>query len=87
MAYQRTENNLLIQRLMERVKALDPDLAGELSDARCREITEAEDRAVLLHGRQILAAIEGRGFGSTAGPSMYDDDSQWVRLIESELRR
>jgi hypothetical protein len=87
MTYQRTENDLLIETLMKRVEALDPELAGELSNARCNGITEAEDRAVLLHGRQILAAIEGRGFGSTAGPSLYDDDSQWVRHIEQELRR
>jgi hypothetical protein len=56
-----TPHDRLLDKLMERVRELDPDLATELSNARCDEITEAEDRAVLTHGRQILAVIEGRG--------------------------
>jgi hypothetical protein len=86
MTYQRTENDLLIDQLMERVKALDPELARELSDARCNEITEAENRAVLVHGRNILAVIEGRGYSGEGNVWQYEDDSQWVGLIERQLR-
>jgi hypothetical protein len=61
MTYQRTENNLVVEKLMDDVEALDPDLAERLSVARCNEFTEAENRAVLVHGRHILAVIEGQG--------------------------
>jgi len=57
------------------------DFAAELSNARIRELCEAEDKAVILHGKQILAAIEGRGFGSTTGPSLYEDDSLIVPAL------
>jgi hypothetical protein len=77
-------NDLLVEQLMKRVEALDPELAAELSNARCHEITEAEDRAVLIHGRHILAVIEGRGFNGDGNVWQYEDDSQWVRLIEGE---
>jgi hypothetical protein len=87
MTYQRTENDLLVEMIMDEVKALDPVLAARLSDARCTQIGEAEDRAVLIHGRHILAVIEGRGYSGEGNVMAYEDDSQWVRHIEQELRR
>jgi hypothetical protein len=85
MTYQPTENDLLMDTLMERVRALDPTLAGELSDARCNEISEAEDRAVLTHGRQILAVIEGRGFAGEGSVWRYEDDSTWARVLDGTV--
>ena len=79
--YQPTELDLRVSRLMERVKALDPDLGRELSNAYSDQMVEAENRAVILHGQQILAAIEGRGFGSTAGAPTFSEDSRWVPAL------
>jgi hypothetical protein len=82
MTYQQTENDLLIEMLMDEVKALDPDLAARLSVARCNEISEAEDRAVLVHGRNILAVIEGRGYSGEGNVWQYEDDSHWTRILD-----
>jgi hypothetical protein len=59
MTYEPTENDQLVSDLMAELKALDADLHHRLSDARATQITEAEDRSVLQHGRAILAMIEG----------------------------
>ena len=83
MTYQPSEAEALATTLTEHVEAtLGKEFAGRLSDAHCTTLTEHEDRAVVLHGKQILAAIEGRGFAGTAGASTYMDDSILVPLID-----
>jgi hypothetical protein len=82
MTYQQTVVDLRVSELMSRVEALDPELYGELSTAHCDQMSETEDRAVLFHGRQILAAIEGRGYAGDAGAANYDDDSRWVAALD-----
>jgi hypothetical protein len=86
MTYEPTETQKRVSALMERVDEFDHDLANELSDTCGDEIREAEDRAVILHGRHVLATIEGRGFGSDAGHSDYFEDSRWLR-IETEMAK
>jgi hypothetical protein len=58
---------------------------GELSDLVGETYNEGQDRAVILHGKQILAAIEGRGFADTAGTPTYDADSRLVPALERLL--
>jgi wyosine [tRNA(Phe)-imidazoG37] synthetase (radical SAM superfamily) len=83
MTYVRSEAERAADELMSRVHdEMGREFAGKLSDAHCRVLTEHEDAAVILHGKQILATIEGRGFGSTAGPSLYEDDSILVPALE-----
>lgn len=69
---------------MERVKVPDPELAAELSNARCDDITEAENRAVLIHGRHVLAVIEGCGYSGEGNVWQYEDDSRWTRFLNGE---
>ena len=83
MTYIPSEAERTTRDLMARVQdEMGLDFANALSDAHCRVLTEHEDAAVIFHGKQILATIEGRGFGSTAGYSTYEDDSVLVPTLD-----
>jgi hypothetical protein len=69
----------LLEQLHPEPKALLDELSNLIGDLWC----EAETAAVILHGEQILAAIEGRGFAGTAGDSTYMDESRLVQLVAS----
>jgi len=68
----------LLEQLHPESKALLDELSDLIGDLWC----EAETAAVVHHGEQILAVIEGRGFAGTAGPSTYMDDSILVPIVE-----
>jgi hypothetical protein len=60
MTYQQTENDLLVGSLMERVEAIDPKLALELSNAHCQALVEAENRANPSPGPRDPCCDRGR---------------------------
>ena len=79
----RSEAEGAAAELMARVQdEMGLDFANALSDAHGRVLKEHEDAAVIFHGKQILATIEGRGFAGTAGLSTYEDDSILVPALE-----
>lgn len=85
MTYQRTETDQLVDQLMKQVEALDPGLAGKLSDAHCDQLTQFENRAVRDHGRSILALIEGTTWAPPGCWSMaYEDESVLVQMMDSQ---
>jgi hypothetical protein len=85
MTHQPSEAELVVTACMEQIEAvMGSEFAGRLSDARCTELCEAEDRAVAQHGRLILAAIEGTTWASAGDMSTADpDESRLVQLVAS----
>jgi hypothetical protein len=69
--------DLLIERHPE-----SKELLLELDHIGSLLLTIAEDEAVVVHGQQILAALEGRGFAGAGSRAEYDADSQWTRALE-----
>jgi hypothetical protein len=85
MTYKPSANDLLVRQLMQRVEEIDFDLANQLSNAHGQQLVEYEDRAVLCHGRQILATIEGRGFSGEGNQVEYHHDSRWTRILDGDV--
>jgi len=72
------------KQLMELVQAeMGRDFAVELRHAQIREMCQAEGVAVVDHGQQILAMIEGRNY---VGPGEVADyaSSRLVSLMRDE---
>jgi hypothetical protein len=61
-----------------------PELAARLSDAQCNEKIKAENRAVQVHRRHILAVIEGRGDSGEGNLWNHESDSRWVGALDEE---